>query len=293
MKFARSAEDVFKTAINNIRDKYIEIFKSIPRKTVSSLRKDLVVNRQYFFDIDSAQIESMQSELSAYIDSQLEIRAGQDSWFFSDYVKEAYERGIRVEYANLAFQSSDYASRPLGYRMLQDSYKRRIELVRYRVFEEMQGLSSTIKKDMSLILSDALANGYGIEETAKKISDQAGIEQSRAKRIARTEVLTAYRRARLDEAEHASIDYGFRTKMIWVAAFAPTSREWHLSRHGKLYSESEVRDFYSRDGNAINCMCTQASVLVDEDGQPINDILVKRLSIMKENATKYKEELNA
>lgn len=291
MKFVRSAEDIFKDAINNIRDRYIEVYRSIPRKTISSLKSDIIVNRQYFFEIDANQIALMQEELNAYIDSQLEIRSGEDHWFFKDYVREAYERGTRVEYANLAAQSAEYAVRPLGYRMLQQAYQRRIELVRYRVFEEMQGFASTVKKDMSLILSDAIANGQGIQETTKQIMDRANVEQFRARRIARTEVLTAYRRARLDEAEQASIEYGFMTKMLWVSAFAPTSRAWHLSRHGKLYSEEEVRDFYSRDGNAINCMCTQTSVLVDGNGDPVNDILVNRLVKMKENAMKYKKEL--
>jgi hypothetical protein len=39
-------------------------------------------------------------------------------------------------------------------------------------------------------------------------------------------------------------------------------------RHAHLYTNEEVRDWYSKDGNSINCKCSQQSVLVDADGKP-------------------------
>ena len=41
--------------------------------------------------------------------------------------------------------------------------------------------------------------------------------------------------------------------MLWASALKPTTRASHARRHGRVYTIDEVRDFYSRDGNAINC----------------------------------------
>ncbi|PVP08902.1 phage head morphogenesis protein, partial [Salmonella enterica subsp. enterica serovar Agona] len=57
-------------------------------------------------------------------------------------------------------------------------------------------------------------------------------------------------------------------------------------RHGKLYTTEEVREWYSINGNAINCKCTQVSVLVDEAGNPLYpnviDMARKRLEKAKQ-----------
>ncbi|MDX7019109.1 phage head morphogenesis protein, partial [Klebsiella aerogenes] len=79
----------------------------------------------------------------------------------------------------------------------------RMALVRARVFEEMKGLSGQVKADMARILTDGIARGLNPREVAINLTNQAGIETRRANRIARTEIPSALRRARLDEADEA------------------------------------------------------------------------------------------
>ena len=289
MRYVRSAEDIFSEAIRNIRDRYISTFKSIKRVTITANNK-MIANRQYLFELTSYEYEEMQRELNEYVDEQLSV-IYPNNWFFDDYVKSAYDRGMRAEYFNIAQQSPIYRTMAVGMRMNLEPYKLRVAYVRNRVFEEMQGLSSDIKKDLTLILSDALANGYGIDKVTNQIKNRAGVSDSRARRIARTEVLTAYRRARLDESDQAQKDYGFKTKMIWSSAFAPTSRDWHLARHGNTYTTEEVRVFYSEARNSNNCMCSQSSVLVDDDGNPISTAIVRNIERMKVHAEKYASKL--
>lgn len=289
MRFVRSAEDVLSSAIKNIRDRYIDMFRSLKRYAITADGK-IIANKQYIYDLTIDDIDSIQKELSDYVDEQLDDR-DKGNWFFKDYVEQSYKRGTIAEYANLSGQSSLYASKSLGRILLDDAYKRRVALVKYRAFEEMAGLSANVKKNLSLILSDSIAHGYGIDKTVAEMMRQSSIEQFRARRMARTEILTAYRRARLDESEQAEIDYGFSTGLLWLSAFAPTSRDWHLARHGKMYTREEVRDFYSEARNSINCMCTQTSVLVGGDGEPISKALTSRMVQLAENAKEYQSKL--
>ncbi|WP_313124864.1 phage minor head protein, partial [Pseudescherichia sp.] len=154
-------------------------------------------------------------------------------------------------------------------------------LVRTRVFEEMKNLSARTKSDMARILTDGIGRGQNPRDIAKRLTEQTGMEIGRAKRIARTEITTALRRARWDESDEAEAQYGIMTRQMHLSALSPTTRRKHALRHGHLYTTEEVRDWYSVDGNAINCKCTQVAVLVDADGRPLNpnviDMAKKRL----------------
>lgn len=46
-----------------------------------------------------------------------------------------------------------------------------------------------------------------------------------------------------------------------------TTRKNHASRHGRLYTRAEVTEFYSKNGNAISCRCSQVPTVVDENGE--------------------------
>jgi hypothetical protein len=42
------------------------------------------------------------------------------------------------------------------------------------------------------------------------------------------------------------------------------------SRHGKVYTTEQVRDFYAENGNRYNCYCSQIPVLLNDDGSIFN-----------------------
>ena len=87
--------------------------------------------------------------------------------------------------------------------------------------------------------------------------------------------------ATIDEAQQASADYGVQTRMLWFSALSPTTRESHRVRHGQLYGAQDVREFYSRSGESVNCKCSQIELLVDSKGQPLDPALVERVKGMR------------
>ena len=267
----------FSWRYRKIRDGYLAALDRIPNEPV--------VNKRYVFNLDPSLLSAMFSGLDAMVDSIL-LEGGEDKlWFFESYVSVAYQRGTAQQFANLSQQSPVYHA---GQKSLQDilmsePYRRRIALVRAREFEEMKGLAGTTKNTLNRVLAEGIARGKNPREIAKDISSSvSSIDDVRARRIARTEVPTALRRARLDESDDATERYGLQTKEMHVSAMSPTTRPKHAARHGTLHTTEEQRDWWAEDANSINCKCSTVSVMVDGSGKPLVPAIVERALRNKE-----------
>lgn len=245
------------------------------------------VNRRYTFDLDQFLLSILLGELDRDVDNIIFGDMDGNLWFFDQYVEVAATRGTAQAFANLSQQSPAYrAGRESVQSILRsEAYRRRMALVRARVFEEMKGLSGGVKADMARVLTDGVGRGKNPREIARDLTEQAGIETRRAHRIARTEVTTALRRARWDETEEAQELYGLKTKEMHLSALSPTTRATHAARHGRLYTVEQVREWWAQDGNSVNCKCSTTSVMVGDDGKPIVPGIVARA-----NQTKQKME---
>lgn len=116
-------------------------------------------------------------------------------------------------------------------------------------------------------------------ETASVISKRLDVSMSKAKTIAQTEQVGALRQAQWNETDWAADRLGLNTGLLWLSALKPTTRTWHASRHGKVYTTEEVRDFYAENGNRYNCYCSQIPVLLNDDGSIFNEGLADKLAI--------------
>lgn len=207
-------------------------------------------------------------ELQSIVDELMMQMAETPADELVEQVTLSYEAGTATEVANLAAISSDY-TREITQVLVSDPYLKRVALVRSRVFELMEGFEGDTGRDLARVLREGIENGDNPLTVADTIRQRFGVSKNRAERIARTEITAAQRRAIWDEDKDANERLGIRTRILWFSALSPTTRKTHARRHGRIYTQEQVRDFYSKDGNQINCKCSQRSVLVDEDGQPL------------------------
>ncbi|MDN0012411.1 phage minor head protein [Providencia stuartii] len=287
-KLERGAMKAFAKRIKKVSQGYIQLLNRIPSEPV--------VNKKYQFDLDPNYLSIILRDGELMVDEVL-LQGGEfNNFFFNEYVSTAYERGTAQEYANLAQQSTVYAAaqQSVATILLSEPYQLRMALVRARVFEEMKGLSAQVKADMARILTDGIARGLNPREVARNLNEQSGIEIRRANRVARTEITTALRRARMDEADEASEVLNLETRQVHISALSPTTRPNHASRHGKIFTTDEQRDWWARDGNSINCKCSTVTILTDKEGRPYNDTLLNKLKeekeAMKERGYQWAEE---
>ncbi|MFG0740368.1 phage minor head protein [Providencia sp. TYF-12] len=287
-KLERGAMKAFAKRIKKVSQGYIQLLNRIPSEPV--------VNKKYQFDLDPDYLSIILRDGELMVDEVL-LQGGEfNNFFFNEYVSTAYERGTAQEYANLAQQSTAYAAtqQSVATILLSEPYQLRMALVRARVFEEMKGLSAQVKADMARILTDGIARGLNPREVARNLNEQSGIEIRRANRVARTEITTALRRARMDEADEASEVLNLETRQVHISALSPTTRPNHASRHGKIFTTDEQRDWWAVDGNSINCKCSTVTILTNKEGRPYNDTLLNKLKeekeAMKERGYQWAEE---
>lgn len=278
-RLERGAMLEFGRRMRKIRNAYVAALGRIPA--------ELAVNKRYAYRLDQAILALVLGDAARETEAQLLEGGELGVWFFSAYALAAYQRGTAQTFANLAQQSAAYKAGQdsLANILRSEPYRRRIALIAAREYEEMQGLSGTVKANMARILTDGIGRGQNPRVIAKALTEQAGIETRRANRIARTEITTALRRARWDESDEAAEQYGLRVMLMHYSALSPTTRESHAARHARLYTVDEVRDWYAEGANSINCKCSQVEVLVDADGKPLAPVIIARA-----RATKKKME---
>lgn len=276
----RKAMQDFSGRLNRISKAYRDSLDRIP--------VELAVNAKYTFLLDGFLLSSIMQNLDGIVDAIL-LEGGESGlWFSEGYVAVAATRGIAQEYANLSAQSPAYKA---GRGTIQDilrsaPHRRRMALMYAREFEEMKGLAGNVKANLGRVLTDGIGRGLNPREIAKTITAQTGIEKGRANRIARTEITTALRRARLDESDDAKEQYGLRSKEMHFSALSPTTRRTHADRHGKLFTTDEQREWWAKDANAIQCKCSSISVLIDSEGNPLVPAIIDRAKRAKENMAK-------
>lgn len=276
--FARRVRDVVKL--------YTDAIDSVPRSIIQ------VNAERYVYQLDQGVLKSLLDNIGWLVDEILLEGGEPNLWFYTAYVKPAYERGTAKTVRNIARQSPAYKAEraTLADVINLEPYQRRLILLRAREFEEVKGFTAEVKADMARILTDGMARGQNPLEISRKLAEQTHIEDFRADRIARTEINTALRRARWDEFEDAQQAYGLNMKYMHISALSPTTRRTHAARHGNLYTVEQARDWAASGANSINCKCGGVEVMVDNSGEPIVAAIVDRAHEMRK---KYEETQDA
>lgn len=236
----------------------------------------------YSYDLDATQLANLFTRIQQILDDWL-LEGGPTQIWSGDYVAQEYQRGTQYAFTNLSAQSDVYAQQTtLSQLLFSQPYQTRIGIAYAQTYSDWKGLSDAARSDLANVISDAVARGINPRETAKIISQRLDVSMSRAKNMAQTEQVGAYRKAQWDEDEDAEKHLGIKTLLLWLSALKPTTRQWHGSRHGKTFTREEVKEFYSKDGNRHHCYCSQQSVLVDESGKPRNSKLVDKMAKQRE-----------
>lgn len=285
-KRERAAMRSMRQRLDKIRRHYVDALKAIPVEVVEINSLGIYNQKSYQFQISPNALDMVKAELGSIVDRVLLEGERNSLWLLNQYVEPSRQQGAADNWVNISTQTEEYLRvRPdLQAVLARPEYQRRLALLRGRVFEDMAGLSSDVKVHLGRILGDAVALGLNPREVAKQLNSQATIELGRANRIARTEITNAYKNARLEEADDASRELGLRFMEVHISAFSPTTRATHAARDSKLFTTQEQRQWYSVDGNAINCKCGTITVLVDSRGEPVSAAFRRRLAQRSQKA---------
>lgn len=233
---------------------------------------------KFIYDMSPQELAELLEAVQGILDDYL-LEGGEQNQWAMDYVVAEAQRGTREAFNNLSQQSQVYASQTTLQQLLSSpGYQNQIASARLTTFSDWKAISDAARADLTGIITDAVARGVNPRETASVISKRLDVSMSRAKAIAQTEQVGALRQAQWNETDWAADRLGLNTGLLWLSALKPTTRSWHASRHGKVYTTEEVRDFYAVNGNRYNCYCSQIPALLNDDGSLFNEGLADKLA---------------
>lgn len=269
-------------------------------KCMFAINKGVLQANKYIYELDAIRtLEFIDSLLNEYLLDNETLRTIEYSnrWWLISNLDEAYTDAIETYIDDsVSISPVDVVGESITAKLNQltpDSIVmsppviRRLSLMHGRVFNEMKGLTESSAADLGRVLTQGMIDGNGVQDIAKAVKKRVSVSMSRAMRIARTEILNSYRTATRTEVddlnEEVYADSDWQQQLLWFSALAATTRPWHSSRHGSVYTTDEVQEFYSKDGNSIQCLCSQSPILVNKKtGEVLQDSLLKRMKKQKE-----------
>ncbi|AYY36040.1 TPA: phage minor head protein [Klebsiella pneumoniae] len=233
---------------------------------------------KFIYDMSAQELADLLESVQVILDDYL-LEGGEQNLWAMDYVAAEAQRGTLEAFNNLSQQSQVYASQTTLQQLLSSpAYQNQIASAYISTYSDWKLEADRARGDLANIIADAVGRGVNPRETAQVISKRLDVSMGRAKTIAQTEQVGALRQAQWNETDWAADRLGLNTGLLWLSALKPTTRSWHASRHGKVYTTEQVRDFYAENGNRYNCYCSQIPVLLNDDGSIFNQGLAEKLA---------------
>lgn len=296
----RRANNKLKARYRNIQRGMRDLIKSIDKRVVPEDQGGVVANVKYEYLIDLQKFNEINLFIHRLLYGELldsETGALSPRWWLHSNLEGAFTDGTTDALRSAQRMATvDTVGRELSQEMRQINieqiifsrpYQNRIGLLQARVFESMKGLSDSSKSDLGGTLARGMNDGDGVQVLTKKVMDRVGVSHGRAKRIVRTELLNAYRTASRAETRTLNDDVysgsDWHMQSLWFSALSPTTRRNHASRHGVVHSPSEDEEFYSKNGESVNCLCSQSPILINRKTKEVlQEDLLKRMKKQKE-----------
>lgn len=181
------------------------------------------------------------------------VQGQEQSAWFSVYIQAANEKGLRDVRARLNKAGANVASSWVQRLMQSPAYGDRAALAYTRVYSDLKGITETMDQQISGILSRGLASGTAPAQMAREIAsrvDKIGI--TRARTLARTEVISAHAEATLNGYEDAGIE-GVEVMAEFSTAGDSSVCPECEKLEGKTYTISQARGLIPVHPN---CRCT-------------------------------------
>jgi len=237
---------------------------------------------RYLYELSARALARLLESVQGILDRNL-LDGGEQNLWAMEYVTEEYDRGTLLAVTNLSVQSPIYEQQvSLAQRLTSPGILNQIASTQVATYSDWKGISDKARSDLANVITDAVARGINPRETASIVSKRLDVSMSSAKRIAQTEQVGALRNAQRTETKWSRDELGLNTAMMHLSALKPTSRSWHVARHGHIYTPEEIETWYAEGGNRYNCYCSQIPVILDDDGKIINPGMVERLTKERE-----------
>lgn len=187
----------------------------------------------------------------------------EDPWT-NKFVQSAYQRGIaraRVELLAHGYDVPDLeVEGGLSATFNRPFHVERVGLAYTRTFNELKGITDAMDQQISRVLAEGLAEGRHPREIARAINDRVDkVGLTRARTLARTEVIRAHHSAMVEEYRSWAVE-DVVVRAEWVTAGDSRVCRICAPLDGKEFSLDEIGPMIPRHPN---CRCI--SIPVDQE----------------------------
>jgi SPP1 gp7 family putative phage head morphogenesis protein len=186
------------------------------------------------------------------------------------YITSSYQAGLRKSTRDLAAKGIEVPATTVGGTggvggvFLTPFHQERVQVLWTETFAALENVTAAMNGQIRRTIAQGMAEGIGPEEMARRIADRVDkVGVTRAKTIARTEVVKSYNTSQVFEYQRAEIVIGEEVFVQWQTAEDERVRDSHQERNGKIYTKEEYLTLIGEP----NCRCTGLPYVMSVDGE--------------------------
>jgi len=265
--------------LNNSAREVIAIWKGVSSKRTTRKK---IINEQansenldfYVYDLTAQQKQNLSVDISDSVNKNLETFGviAALSWYYEQYIEQAYRGGTIQENATIAVLLSLITGAIIietSNILLSPRYLDLLNAAVNNNYPLFKGLSETTSKQVFQVISDGIDTGLSKSAIRRKIIKRYEVAKSSAKLIVDTEVNKAYNNARTDLIKFYR-DNGEPLAVQHISALLKTTRPHHAARHGRAYTPEQQNKWWNTGTNRIRCHCSIRAIVVNRDGTVAN-----------------------
>ncbi|MFA5313037.1 MAG: minor capsid protein [Methanomassiliicoccales archaeon] len=193
------------------------------------------------------------TQIQAIVDSELKNYSAETKAKIVKWINDTWVRSdLRSQKLIRAAGGKITVSASLGPTgVLPEDVRKAVEI---NVQNNIDSLSADVKKKLTASIIDGMKEGEGPRVIAKRISEEIGMERSRAQLIARTETMNAYRSGSSAQYEK----YGIQEEK-WLTAHDDRTCDECAAHDGAVYPVGQRPRVHG--GTDIQCRCIGLPVI--------------------------------
>lgn len=178
--------------------------------------KITIMQRTYQFRTNPQKLAAFKQWLNTQLNQTVLVTNVAGQPWSNQYLESAYKKGLLRSYTDanrakwaiqplVAFQTTREAFIASSFFAPESIDK--LQLLFTRAFDQLNGVSAAMSQQLNRLLTEGLTAGYGPEKIARNIDNSiTKIDRTRARVIARTEVINAHAEGQLDGFKRLGID---------------------------------------------------------------------------------------
>ena len=220
----------------------------------------LIERRAFEFTTKPEKVVQFKKWLQQQVDAEiLTVNYKGEPWT-NEYISSSYKKATIQSYVNV--HKADLAQGEEFYkgsesRFLQEAFTapesvEKLKLLQIRAFEELKGVTSSMSQQIGRVLAEGMAHGEAPETISRQMNNVVGkINRTRARAIARTEIIRAHAEGSLNAYEKLGIkELGLMVE--WSTAAGACERCLSMAA-GSPYTVKQARGLIPAH---VNCKCS-------------------------------------